>query len=485
MTDLDKISPDPSGYRLLTDDQLETLHSASLEILRRTGVRVFDGEARQLLGDAGCLISDGDLVRFPPPVVEDAVSRAPSRIVLWTRTGQPTVLLEAHRSYFGTGSDLPNTRDLETGERRPSVLADVGRAARLADALASLDFVMSMAQASDVPQATADRRAFLAMVENTIKPAVVTAWDQVGLADIIAMAEAIAGGAEQLALKPLLIAYLEPSSPLQHPQEVLRKVLLMADKGLPFVYAPGAIDGASAPMTSAGGVAMANAEVLSGLTIAQLRRPGTPVLYGSGSGPLDMKTGVATYFSPEFIRHCTVMAELGRYYYDLPTWGFSGCSDSKLADAQAGAESAIWTLATMLSGANLVHDIGYIESGLTCSLEMMVIGDEIIECVRRILAPFDLSAEALALDTIDEVGPGGDFLSTAHTRRHFRACWYPRIFDRNTHEAWRAAGGRSATETARETARRLLAEHAPEPLDDDLHETLRAIAAEADRRAGV
>ncbi|MDH3255001.1 MAG: trimethylamine methyltransferase family protein, partial [Acidobacteriota bacterium] len=269
---------------------------------------------------------------------------------------------------------------------------------------------------------------------------------------------------------------------LQHPEEVMRKVLLMADKGLPFVYAPGPIDGASAPMTSAGGVAMANAEVLSGLAIAQLRRAGTPVLYGSGSGPLDMKTSVATYFSPEFIRHCLVMAELGHYYYGLPTWGFSGCSDSKLPDVQAGVESAIWILATALSGANLVHDIGYIESGLTCSLEMMVIGDEIIECVRRLLAPFDLSPEALALDTIDDVGPGGDFLSTPHTRRHFRECWYPRVFDRRTHETWHAAGGLSATEAARDTARELLASHTPEPLDASLLQTLRAIVDAADSR---
>ena len=482
MTDRDPVSPLPSGYRILTDSQLESIHCASLEILRRTGVRVFDGEVRQLLGDAGCLISDGDLVKFPPALVEEAVRRAPSRIVLCTRTGRPTILLEAHRSYFGTGSDLPNTRDLETGERRPSVLADIGRAARLADALPNLDFVMSMAQASDVPQPTSDRHAFLAMMENSVKPAVFTAWDHAGLADIIAMAEEIAGGAEQLALSPFLLAYLEPSSPLQHPEEVMRKVLLMADKGLPFVYAPGPIDGASAPMTSAGGVAMANAEVLSGLAIAQLRRAGTPVLYGSGSGPLDMKTSVATYFSPEFIRHCLVMAELGHYYYGLPTWGFSGCSDSKLPDVQAGVESAIWILATALSGANLVHDIGYIESGLTCSLEMMVIGDEIIECVRRLLAPFDLSPEALALDTIDDVGPGGDFLSTPHTRRHFRECWYPRVFDRRTHQTWQAAGGLSATEGARDTARQLLASHTPEPLDASLLQTLRAIVGAADSR---
>ena len=479
----DSISPTPSGYRLLTDAQLVEIHRAALEILRRTGVRVFDAEARDLLSDAGCAVSDTDLVRIPPEVIEQALEHAPSRIVLCTRTGEPAMILEGHRTYFGTGSDLPNTLDLDTAERRPSVLDDVRRAARLADALPNLDFVMSMAQASDVNQATSDRSAFLAMLENTTKPIVFTAWDEHGLADIVAMAEEVVGGAKELASNPFLLAYLEPTSPLQHPEEVMRKVLFMADKQLPFVYAPGPIEGASAPITSAGSLAMAIAEGLSGLAIAQLKRPGSPFLFGSGAGPLDMKTSVATYFSPQFLRHCMAVAELAHYYYDLPVWGFSGCSDAKLPDVQAGAESALWILWTELSGANLVHDVGYIESGLTCSLEMMVTCDEIIGCVRRLVSPFELSPESLALDVIDQVGPGGDYLATAHTRRHFKECWYPAIFDRRTYQGWTAAGGRTATEAARDAARQLLASHDPEPLPASMVESLRRLVAQADKRS--
>ena len=180
------------------------------------------------------------------------------------------------RTYFGTGSDLPNILDLETGERRLSLLSDVADTARLADSLANLDFVMSMALPSDVPSATSDRRSFLTMIENTTKPLVFTAWDEGGLADIVAMAEVVAGGAEQLSLNPFLLAYLEPSSPLQHSETVLAKMMIMADKRLPFVYAPGPVEGASAPVTPAGSLVMANAEILSGITIAQLRRRGTP-----------------------------------------------------------------------------------------------------------------------------------------------------------------------------------------------------------------
>jgi trimethylamine--corrinoid protein Co-methyltransferase len=463
---------------VLTDAQLEEIHHASLEILRRTGVRVFEPEARQLLADAGCSVTDADLVKIPASVVEEALRQAPSGIVLSTRTGEPALHLEGHRSYFGTGSDLPFTLDLETGARRSSVVADIGRAARLADALPNLDFVMSMAQASDIAQETSDRRAFVEMIGNTTKPVVFTVWDEHGLADVIAMAEKVAGGAEALALNPFLLAYLEPTTPLQHPEEVLKKVLLMADKGLPFVYAPGPIEGASAPVTSAGSLALANAEVLSGLAIAQLRRPGTPFLYGSGAGPLDMRTGVATYFSPEFLRHCMASSELAHRYYHLPVWGFSGCSDSKLPDIQAGVESALWILWTIQSGANLVHDIGYIESGLTCSLEMMVVCDEIIGCVRELLSPFDISPETLALDVIDRVGPGGDYLGDPHTLRHFRECWSPAILDRRTHRTWASAGSPGAIDTARKRAREILENHVPEPLEPGILDRLRGMLRE-------
>lgn len=472
-------------HQILTDNQLDEIHEASLEILRRTGVRVHDAEVVEMLHGAGCDVSDTDLVKVSAAAVEEALGHAPSRIVLSDRLGEERLWLEGDNSYFGTGSDLPFTRDLETGERRPSVLADVARAARLVDALPNVDFVMSMAQASDVPAATSDRRSFLAMVENTTKPIVYTAWDEVGLADILAMAETIAGGADRLAENPFLLAYLEPTSPLQHSDVVLRKMLLLADRGLPFVYAPGPIEGASAPVTSAGSLAMANAEVLSGLVIAQLRRPGTPFLFGSGSGPLDMLTAVGTYSSPEFLLHCKAMAELAHRRYELPVWGFSGCSDSKLPDIQAGIESALWILWTAMSGANLVHDLGYIESGLTCSLEMIVACDEIVSFVRRLMAGIEITPDTLALEVIDKVGPGGDFLGTDHTLRHFRNIWSPRLTDRRTHPAWIEAGRPDYIGTARDIALEAVRNHRCEPLATGTLDALHTVVTDSDARAGI
>ncbi|MCL4299911.1 MAG: trimethylamine methyltransferase family protein [Anaerolineae bacterium] len=478
-------SPHPSGYRMFTDAQLDEIHLAALEILRRTGVRVYEAESLALLKEAGCLIADENRVRFPAAVIENALLYAPSRVTLCDRTGQPRMHLEGHRTYFGTGSDLPNVLDLETGERRLAVLADVEQTARLADSLPNLDFVMSMALPSDVPVETSDRRSFLAMLENTVKPLVFTAWDEAGLADLIAMAEIVAGGPGELELNPFLLAYLEPVSPLQHSEVVLRKVLMMADRGLPFVYAPGPIEGASAPVTPAGSLAMAAAEVLSGLAITQLRRKGAPFVWGSGSGPLDMRTLVGTYASPEFMLHCMGMAELAHYYYHLPVWGFSGCSDSKLPNIQAGIESALWILWTALSGANLVHDIGYVESGLTCSYEMIVICDEIISFVRRLMRGIELSPETLALDVMDQVGPGGEYIKAKHTAAHYREVWYPRLFDRRNYHAWREAGQPDAVKSARDIARQAVMAAPAHPLPDDRVESLRAVITAADARAGI
>jgi trimethylamine---corrinoid protein Co-methyltransferase len=481
----DPIRPYPSGFRLFSDSQLESIHLATLEVLRRTGVRVYEAECLELLRGAGCTVTDDSLVRFPAGLVERALQSVPSRAVLCDRTGAPRLHLEGHRTYFGTGSDLPHTRDLETGQRRPSLLADVANVARLVDALPNLDFVMSMALPSDVPIETSDRRSFLAMMENTTKPIVFTAWDEAGLADILAMAEAVAGGPEELRLKPFLLAYLEPTSPLRHSEVVLRKMLRMVDHGLPFVYAPGPIDGASAPVTPGGAMVLTNAEVLSGLVIAQLRRPGAPFVWGCGSGPLDMRTMVATYSAPEFMLNCMGLAELAHYTYQVPVWGFSGCSDSKLADMQAGIESALWILWTALSGANLVHDVGYIESGLTCSYELIAIGDEIISFVRRLLRGVDLSPEQMALDLIHQVGPGGDYLGESHTARHFRQVWYPRLLDRRAYDAWTEAGQPTMVRNARQLVRDLLENHKPLPVADDALTAARAVVAQAEARAGL
>ena len=208
-------------------------------------------------------------------------------------------------------------------------------------------------------------------------------------------------------------------------------------------------------------------------------------MLGSGSGPLDMRTTVATYAAPEFMLHCMGMAELAHYYYNLPVWGFSGCSDSKLPDTQAGIESSLWILWTALSGANLVHDIGYIESGLTCSYEMIAINDEVIGYVRRLLDGIRITPETLALDTIDAVGPGGEYMTHPHTSEHYREVWYPRLIDRRNYNKWESSGSPSMIERACALVHKILDSHTPAPLGAEALSAIDAIISAADERAGL
>jgi trimethylamine--corrinoid protein Co-methyltransferase len=467
-------------FQALSPDQVEQMHFGTLEVLRRTGVKVLLAEARELLQKAGCWL-DGEIVRFPPHLVEWALRAAPSQITLGDRRGRPALELAGYKTYFGTGSDCPFTIDPYTGERRQSRFEDVVNFARLVDGLPNIDFHMCMAIAQDLGQATADILHFEAMINNTTKPICYTAWNLDNLKDIVEIGEAVAGGVEAFRRSPFAILYTEPVSPLQHIVEGTSKLMYMARKGLPVVYTPGMTFGAVAPVTSAGGLLVANAELLSGLVIAQLAGEGMPFVYGGGVSIMDMRHMNVSYAAPEFMINMAALCDLARYYR-LPVFSFGGCSDAKGFDEQASLEGALWILTTALAGGNLSHDVGYIEYGLTASMEMTVMNDEIIGLVRRILGGIEVSAETMALEVIDQVGPDGNFLEQDHTLQHFRENWYPTLLDRSSHAAWQKAGGLSYGQRANARVREILEGHRPEPLPAEARAAAQAIVRRADLR---
>jgi trimethylamine--corrinoid protein Co-methyltransferase len=230
---------------------------------------------------------------------------------------------------------------------------------------------------------------------------------------------------------------------------------------------------------------VANAELLSGLVIAQLTREGAPFVYGGGVAIMDMWTGGVSYAAPEFLINMAALCDLGRYYR-LPVFSFGACSDSKAFDQQAALEGALWTLVTALAGGNLSHDVGYMDSGLTSSMEMTVMGDELIGMVRRFMRGIEVNAETMALDVIDQVGPGGHFLSEEHTRRHFRQSnWVPTLIDRNNYDIWQAQGALTYGQRANDRVRQILESHQPQPLPAEIQHAVQAIVARADARCGV
>jgi trimethylamine--corrinoid protein Co-methyltransferase len=457
---------------MLTHEQCEVIHRASLEILCRTGVRVYHDEALDLLRETDAVITDENLVHLPAGLVEWALKQAPSRIVLCKRGSDQVIApLEGRAVSFGPGSDCPNYLDPRSGQRRPFTAADVVDCLHVCDALPEISFVMSMGIPSNLDNANVYRQQYALMLEHTTKPLVFVADDRADCEAIVAMAAAAAGGMEQLRLNPTLLLYSEPSTPLKHSETATGKLLYMAEQRLPIVHSPAPMMGGTAPVTLAGGLALGNAEVLSSLVMHQLKRAGAPFVYGSGLHHMDMKTTISVYGAPEFQLARVAVAEMGRFY-GLPTWGYAGHSDSCVMDEQAAADAAFSVLVALLAGHNLVHDVGYLEAGLTTSPQMIVFTAEMISMMRRFMSGMSLDAESLALEVIHQVGPGGDFLTAKHTLKHFRELWQPTLFDRRRAEEWIATGSKRLGQRLREKTIAIIEAHKPEPLPDRVREEM-------------
>ena len=274
----------------LSEDDKQAIYEAALEIMGSVGMRVHHPEALELLRAAGCPLEEPDLVRVPRELVEKARATAPAVIAVGDREGRPAMDLGGANTYFGDGSAVTSVYDLETGEHRPTRLADGADAARLCDALPNIDFVMAYAHPGEVNPHVALLESFRTMVLNTVKPLVVVSEHAGDLEVMWQIACALRGGAEELRAKPYFTLYVEPVSPLRHPVDSVAKLLFCADKGIPAIYSPSPLAGGTAPITVAGHTAQGTAESLFGLVIHQLRRPGAPFIFGIGPAVLDMCT---------------------------------------------------------------------------------------------------------------------------------------------------------------------------------------------------
>lgn len=466
-------------FRRLSDEQCQKLHGASLEILERTGVRLYHQPAIDLLSEAGARVSEGNRVRIPPPLVERAFETVPRELQLFNRHGEPAIHLGGRRTFFGTGSDCLHIVDHRSGQRREPVLRDVVEGITLCDALSNIDFVMSMFLPTDVPDAVADRYQMQVMLNRTTKPIIYVTTDLSGCVDAVEMAEVAVGGADALRERPLAACYINVTTGLRHNEEALQKLLYLSNRGLPAAYIPVALGGTTAPVTLAGNMAIWNAGCLVGLVLSQLTREGAPfITSGWGASALDMRTTVSPYVEPEKQFIAQELAHL----YRLPMFALGGCSDSKLVDQQAAIEAALTLLTNLLAGSHLVHDLGYLESGLSGSLAQLVICDELISWLRTSLSQVDITDETLALDLIDEVGPDGHFTDTDHTLAHFRERWYPTLIERYDYHTWLDRGGQDLGQRAAARVSHILDQHHPEPLSAAVQERLRDIVQRATER---
>lgn len=459
----------------LTSDQLSMLHEASLEIMADTGMRFFDQEALELFIKGGAKVTDGNLVHIPSNLVEWAIQTTPKNITIYDQTGRRFMNLGKHRSYFGPGSDCMSIYDLDTGEHRKAVLSDVINGVRLVDALPNYNFVMSMFLPSDIPEETYERHQMAILLQESTKPIVFVGIEANSTVFAVKMAEMIAGGAKQLQSYPFVINYVNTVSAFQHNEGSLKRLLYAAERNLPTIYAPGNSRGLTAPMTIAGSLALGNAGQLAGLVLAQLKREGSPFIRGNPSGHLmDMNSMVSLYGAPEGGSFGWDLA----HYYDIPIFGTAGCSDAKVFDAQAAAEAALTLFDNILNGANLIHDIGYLDCAMTGSLEFVYFNNELIGWLKQYLHKLEINEETLALDLIHEVGPDGDFLEAEHTFNHVREDWYPVIFDRLDYPRWAERGGKKVRERANEKVKEIIEDHRANPLPNDVVQKLNNFATQ-------
>ena len=466
-------SPKIGLFEILSKDEVYRVHTATLEVLERVGVRVEEENALRLLADAGATIdSSRKIARIPPHLVEEAIRNSSRTVLFAGRDKKRDIRLEGKRVNFGLGEGATNFLDSETNTIKPSTKADAAAASRLADALPTIDFVMPLFTAQDVPKPVMPLHDLHAALKNTEKPIMVVDFG-LDAAYLIRMAATIVGGEERLRERPILGMYSEPVSPLTHGKNHVKNLMTFAKTDLPIVYIPSPACCSTAPATIAGAIVQANAETLSGNVIAQFSKRGAKFIYGSDTSLMDQRTGVFSYGAPEWSIINIAMAQLGRHY-NLPIWSTGGCSDSKILDTQAAIEASISLFIAAASGANLIHDVGsYLNFGLTGSLELVTICDEIISMITYILRGIEVTDETLALDVISKVGPGGHYMTQKHTLEFFRReHWMPSLFDRQMMNNWVKSGSKDLLQRAREKTRQILSTHQPAPLSSDIEKEL-------------
>ncbi len=465
---------------LLTDEQIEAIHVSTLEVLQNTGVQVLSASARELLKDTGAEIDlEKKIVRFPPYLVEEALNKCPSSVTLYGRNPKLFCQFENDWINFGVSGGPPNILDLE-GERRTATFNDVADHCRLADALEHIhvggcDIVGTIEESSLPPRLAQLESAFI-RVKNTEKPCVFEPYGGPP-DDIIEFCAIIRGGLDNLRKYPMGWAWSNPLSPLIHEEGMTDQVIAYAQRGLPVMFASAIMAGMSGPVTLAGALVQQNAEILSGIVIAQMaadpkHRP--PVLYGCASDAIDLKMAQPALGGPEAALLNIAAAQLAKYY-QLPCRGTGGCTDSKIPDGQAGYESAMGSFAAALAGINYIYNAaGGLEPGvLAVSFEKLVMDNDSLGYLIRILSGISIEKDTLSVDLINQVGPGGNYLKTKHTRQFFQQeIYFPTIFNRQGFGAWKESGGKNVRKLAQEKARELLASYFPEPLEPELEKEL-------------
>lgn len=441
---------------ILSHEQIEQIHLATMQVLERTGIQISHPRVLGLLKAGGAKV-EGNRVRIPAAMVETAIQQSPAHFTLGKRGGEKAIDLQENKSWYGAGLDCVDYLDPITDDRCKFTSEHCRVTAMIANALTNYDWCMILGFADDVQAAWAERVAARQALTYCNKPLFFCCSDIDSLQAIYEMGHLIAGSEKNFRTAPPIASISSAISPLEFDNNTVEKIIFCAEKGIPQALFSGLQAGATSPVTFAGTIVQGSAESLGGLVVAQLVCSEAPAIYGAFNTIMDMATTVFSYGAVEMNLMTAAMAQMAQYY-KLPFFGTAGCSDAKSDDdPQAIIEATFSCLSSGLSGANLVHDIGLLDHSALISPKYLVLVDEILSMVSQYMRGIVVNDETLALDLIDRVGPAGNYLEAAHTRRNFRTVWYSKLFDRTTYDVWRQQGGKGMSDLLREKTRRLIA----------------------------
>lgn len=466
-------------YKPLSENEVEVIHEASLQILEKTGFTYESGldDTLALVEGAGATVDrEAARIFFPRNLVMAQADKAPARVVLYSRDGQNDLDLSEDRVHLGTGGAAVKILDLETGDARSSTLDDLYQIGRLVDRLDNIHFFLRPCIPTDIPESEYDANIYYACLKSTAKHVMSGVNDVGGLHRVIDLASIIAGGKDRLQARPFISVIASFAiSPLKLCTQSTQIMQAANRNRIPVALSAAPMSGSTSPITMAGTLAQLHAEQLAGICICQLTEPGAPVLYGGIPGRANLSSMGYLGGAIECGMMNAAIHQLANHIR-VPNYNSSGLSDSKIPDVQAGWEKAATTLLAAMGGSNYIHHAaGMLESMLTVAYEQYVIDDEIIGMCGRVLKGIGVDSEHLALEVIDAVGPGGNFMLADHTVDHLRREYYlgNSITDQTNREQWENDGALDARQRGRKIAKKILAEKGKSYISPEQDQTIR------------
>jgi trimethylamine--corrinoid protein Co-methyltransferase len=452
---------------MLTEEEIEMIDRASINILEGTGVAVYEKESLDVLEDGGASVDRStSRVKIPEKLVRESVESLPKKVTLAGRDEARSVALGSGESHFMNSLQGIRVLDIDTGKTRPSMLQDVAMFARLVDYLDKIDIFGVTVVAHDVPGELHYVKELATAVENTGKHIIHGCHGTRMTKGFVRIAEVASGGSEALAKRPAVSSFGCPVSPLQFDRANTESMVECAKAGMPYTVLSMAMAGASSPMSLAGTLSLINAEVLAGATVCQLLNPGTPVIYGSVSSIMDMRTGVMALGAPERPVINTGVVEVA-HSYQMPVWVGGMSTDGKNPGEQTMMEKVMTGVPPLLAGTDILFGAALLSSAVVYSPEQLIIDNEVAGALDRVRKGMKVDSDAIALDAVSRAGPGGGFLGMRQTLDSFKNdVWIPRLIDRNVYDNWERIGRPDMRSVAREMAKKIIEEHSAKPLEE-------------------